>query len=123
LYGEVQIATGVLEELNARGRRWPGYDETSRASWIKQHVVHNQDLIAVLLRDLDRGEAETLALAIELGADLVLMDERDGRRFAQRLGYARSESLVFCSKRKSWIVELRSSMPRSPTPRCRFLLE
>jgi predicted nucleic acid-binding protein len=86
LYGEVQIATGVLEELNVRGRRWPGYDETSRASWIKQHVVHNQDLIAVLLRDLDRGEAETLALAIELDADLVLMDERDGRRFAQRLG-------------------------------------
>ena len=86
LYGEVQIAAGVLDELNARGRRWPGYDETSRAGWIKQHTVHNQDLIAVLLRDLDRGEAETLALAVELGAELVLMDERDGRRFAQRLG-------------------------------------
>jgi uncharacterized protein len=39
LYGEIQIATG----------------------WIKQHTVHNQDLIAVLLRDFDRGEAETLA--------------------------------------------------------------
>lgn len=39
-----------------------------------------------MLRDLDRGEAETLALAVELGAGLVLMDERDGRRFAQRLG-------------------------------------
>jgi len=62
------------------------YDETSRASWIKQHTVHNQDLIAVLLRDLDRGEAEILALAVEQGAELVLMDERDGRRFAQRLG-------------------------------------
>lgn len=32
LYGEVQVATGVLNELNARGRRWPGYDETSRSS-------------------------------------------------------------------------------------------
>jgi len=38
------------------------------------------------MRDLDRGEAETLALAVEQGAELVLMDERDGRRFAQRLG-------------------------------------
>ena len=48
--------------------------------------MRNQDLIAVLMRDLDRGEAETLALAVEQGAELVLMDERDGRRFAQRLG-------------------------------------
>ncbi len=37
--------------IERAGRRWPGYDETSRASWIKQHIVHNQDLIAVLLRD------------------------------------------------------------------------
>jgi uncharacterized protein len=85
LYGEVHIAAGVLEELNARGRRWTGCDETSRAAWIMKHSVHNQELIAVLLRDLDRGEAETLSLAVEMGAGLVLMDERDGRRFAQRL--------------------------------------
>jgi uncharacterized protein len=85
LYGEVQIAAGVLGELQARGRHWPGYDETMRASWVKQHTTHNHDIIAVLLRDLDQGEAETLALAVELGAELVLMDERDGRRFAQRL--------------------------------------
>jgi hypothetical protein len=35
---------------------------------------------------LDRGEAETIALALELGADLVLLDERDGRYTAQRFG-------------------------------------
>lgn len=38
------------------------------------------------MRDLDRGEAETIALALELGADLVLLDERDGRYAAQRFG-------------------------------------
>jgi uncharacterized protein len=85
LYGEVQIATGILSELQSQGRHWPGYDETICARWIKQHTIHNHELVAVLVRDLDPGEAETLALAVELDAELVLMDERDGRRFAQRL--------------------------------------
>jgi predicted nucleic acid-binding protein len=54
--------------------------------WIEQVVVRDQNLITVLLRDLDRGESETLALALEVDAELVLMDEHDGRRVAQRLG-------------------------------------
>ena len=48
--------------------------------------MHNQDLIVALQRDLDRGEAETIALALELGADLVLLDEKEGRHAAQRFG-------------------------------------
>ncbi len=48
--------------------------------------MQNQALVTALQRDLDRGEAEGIALALELGADLVLLDEREGRRAAQRLG-------------------------------------
>ncbi len=50
-------------------------------------LVQTEPLIRTLQRDLDRGEAETLVLALELNADLVLMDEREGRRAAQRLGF------------------------------------
>jgi uncharacterized protein len=39
-----------------------------------------------LLSDLDRGEAEVIALARERAADLVILDERLARRHAQRLG-------------------------------------
>lgn len=86
LYEQVHIAHGVWQELNAGGTRWPGCDEVSQASWIEQHTVQNQDLVTALRRDLDRGEAETIALALQLGADLVLLDEREGRHAAQRLG-------------------------------------
>jgi uncharacterized protein len=86
LYSELQIAVGVWNKLGAHGRHWPGYDEVTNADWIKQVTVRDQNLITVLLRDLDRGESETLALALEIGAELVLLDERDGRRVAQRLG-------------------------------------
>ncbi len=43
-------------------------------------------MVTALRRDLDYGEAETIAVALDLGADLVLIDEREGRRHAQRLG-------------------------------------
>lgn len=37
---------------------------------------------------LDPGEAEALALAVEVHADAVLMDESEGRRIAAQLGVA-----------------------------------
>jgi predicted nucleic acid-binding protein len=86
LYGEIHIAHGVWHELNHGGRRHPGSHEVENASWIDRHEVRDQALVMVLRRDLDKGEAETLALAIELKADLVLLDEQEGRRAATRLG-------------------------------------
>lgn len=86
LYAEVHIAEGVWAELNAGGQRWPGTDEVDAADWIEQHAAQNQALVTALRRDLDRGEAESIALALELEADLVLLDEQEGRRHAKRMG-------------------------------------
>lgn len=86
LYDRVHIAQGVWEQLNAEGKRWPGRDQVAQADWIQRHTVQNQDLVTALRRDLDRGEAETIALALEIGADLVLLDEKEGRHTAQRFG-------------------------------------
>jgi len=86
LYGELHIASGVWDELNAWGRRWPGCDEVANADWIQRHRVQNQTLVAALRRDLDRGEAESIALALEVGADIVLLDEKEGRHAAQCFG-------------------------------------
>ncbi len=86
LYAEVRIADGVWDELNANGKRWPGSDNVAAVSWVRRHAVQNRWLVIALQRDLDRGEAESIALALELGADLVVMDEKEGRHAAQRLG-------------------------------------
>jgi predicted nucleic acid-binding protein len=85
LYGAIQIAEEVWEELNAFGQPWPGSREVANSPWISQKQVKNKELIQALRRDLDRGEAATIALAVELKADLVLLDEQDGRHAAQRM--------------------------------------
>jgi hypothetical protein len=85
LYDEIHIAQAVWEELNAQGQRWPGCKEVAAADWIERHTVRNRALITALQRDLDPGEAESIALALELEAGLILLDEREGRHAAQRM--------------------------------------
>ena len=84
LYGDVLIPTAVEAELVAGGTR-AGAAAVQAAAFLS--TVSLQDSRhADLLNDLDRGEAETIALALERKADLVIIDERLGRRHAQRLG-------------------------------------
>lgn len=109
LFEKIHIAPGVWEELNHGGRRHPGSSEVENASWVQRHEVGDENLVVVLRRDLDRGEAETLALAIELKAEIVLLDEQEGRRAATRLGLRPLGVLgiLLEAKRSSEIEEIR----------------
>ena len=108
LFGEIHIAEGVWNELNAGGHPHPGSREVASVSWIHRQAIPDQPLIRALRRDLDSGEAETLALAIELGANLVLIDEREGRHAAVRLGLQPLGGLgvLLRSKAKGHLVEI-----------------
>ena len=86
MFGELHIAGGVWEELNSGGRPHPGSPEVAEADWVRRHVVQGTELVTALRRDLDQGESETIALALEIGGDLVLMDEREGTHHAARHG-------------------------------------
>jgi len=85
-FSQIQIADAVWDELNAENTQWPGAREVSDAPWITRRASGNHALVNALRRHLDRGEAETIALALDRSADLVLLDEKDGRHSAQQLG-------------------------------------
>ena len=85
LYGEVVIPPAVHEEISAGGAGRVGVIELRDASYIKMGALSDPDR-AALISDLDRGEAEVIALAQELDADLVIIDERLARWHARRLG-------------------------------------
>jgi predicted nucleic acid-binding protein len=82
LYGRVLIPPAVAEELNHEStpkvvRDWLA----SRPSWLEiRRPVHS---LAPEV-DLDRGEREAIALAEEVSADLLLVDDWDARQEAER---------------------------------------
>ena len=68
-------------------------------------------------RDLDEGEAEAIALILEKRGDLLLIDERKGRRVAQREGVAVIGLLgvLLEAKRRGIIPSLRETVGRLQT--------
>ena len=87
LFGELHIAQAVYDEAVVAGREVGGAKrEVSTANWIKTVRVKDRLAVEVLLDELDLGEAETIVLARELGADWVLMDEKKGRRKLTQMG-------------------------------------
>jgi len=111
LFGEVYIAEGVWEELNVGGRH-PGSREVEASGSVHRQAVTSQSLVNALSRDLDRGESETLALALELEASVVLVDEKEGRHAAERLGLRPLGVLgiLLLAKKKGLLSEVRSSL-------------
>jgi predicted nucleic acid-binding protein len=86
LYNEVIIPAAVYQEIVVQGAGKPGAVEVRTQSWFKQRVVLDTAFVSQLRRDLDDGEAEAIVLAQEIGADLLLIDDRAARRHAARLG-------------------------------------
>lgn len=86
LYGTIVIPQAVYDEMAGVGRVVAGSVEVQTKSWIQTQQVTNKALVTALQLELDGGEAEAIALAIELKADLLLLDERRGRTVASRFG-------------------------------------
>jgi len=99
LYDQIFIPPAVQNEVLAGGPSGIGIVHLQQASWVQVHALQDPRR-ADLLSDLDRGEAEVIALAQEINADLVIMDERLGRRHAGRLGLTLTGTLGVLLKAK-----------------------
>jgi predicted nucleic acid-binding protein len=85
LYGHLLIPPEVFAELQKP--RTPDAVKAFTAAlpaWVE--VRHLSTPIDVALLDLDRGEQEAITLAIELEADILMIDEAKGRDAAELLG-------------------------------------
>ncbi|HID56392.1 TPA: DUF3368 domain-containing protein [Candidatus Poribacteria bacterium] len=88
-YERIIVPQAVWEEVVVEGRGRPGAMEieTARdAGWIEVVTPQDSDLVGLLQRDLDRGEAEVIALAVERKVSIVLLDESEARRIAEIYG-------------------------------------
>ena len=71
-----------LEHPNARN----ALHQARQQGWLVEQVLTDSSFANVLSTNLDRGEAEAIALAIEIKSDWILMDEREGRLVARQAG-------------------------------------
>jgi len=86
LYGRVVIPQAVYDEIVETGAQQPGAVQVRTSDWIETRQVSDRRLAAELEAEVDKGEAQAIVLAKELQADLLLIDERKGRRVAGRFG-------------------------------------
>jgi predicted nucleic acid-binding protein len=75
----------VQQELAAGSRSLPVLDQALNQDWIQVAAPKNLPLISALMALLDPGEAAAIALANELQAGRVLLDERRARKVALRM--------------------------------------
>jgi uncharacterized protein len=86
IYGEIIIPQAVYDELTNVPHSAPGGAEVQTVDWISVRPVLNQTKVSVFRQDVDFGEAEAIALALELAADRLLIDDAAGRAIALREG-------------------------------------
>jgi predicted nucleic acid-binding protein len=82
LFDEVAVPRAVWDETVERRPSAPGIDALHQASWLR--VVDNPSLQLDL--GLDPGETAAILVAESLRADLLLIDERVGRKVARARG-------------------------------------
>jgi predicted nucleic acid-binding protein len=82
----VYVPRAVLSEVRAKPDTATRSIEYACQTWLSVRQVADRSAVEIIQADLDLGEAETIALARELDADRVVLDDLDARRFARRLG-------------------------------------
>lgn len=83
IFGNIIVPAAVFDEITVQGADMPGADEIRMADWIEVRQCQDQALFHALKRIVDAGEAEAIVVALEVKADLLLLDERLGRRLAR----------------------------------------
>ena len=87
IFSKISIPEEVFKELVERGKGKPGSNLIRESSWVEKKTVKDKTQVNFLMGNLDKGEAEVLALAQELEADLILMDEGKARKSAVIAGF------------------------------------
>ncbi|MDL2123094.1 MAG: DUF3368 domain-containing protein [Deltaproteobacteria bacterium] len=106
LFHHILIPKAVDMELRSLDK--PG-SRFSDLKWVEVVSVQNEEVIVFLRKDIDKGEAETIALAKQMNADVVIIDENAGYQIARHFGLpvVRTLSILKVAKDKKIINKIR----------------
>jgi len=85
-FNTIMVPESVLKECVAEGKDRKEVEAIKKAEWIRVAEVQDKKLVKLLQSSLDDGESEAIALSLESGADLILLDDSDAREKARIYG-------------------------------------
>ncbi|MBI3972849.1 MAG: DUF3368 domain-containing protein [Chloroflexi bacterium] len=108
----VLIPPAVWDEAVVTGAGRPGATEVSTAPGSAKVELRDRGLVAVLAAEVDGGESEAIALARQESAEAVLLDEREARRVAPRMGLSvlGTVGLLIWAKRAGLVTSLAAQL-------------
>ena len=106
LFHRIIIAEAVDRELRVAAKPGSAFADLD---WVEIVPVQNREFVRSLQKNLDLGEAETIALALQAKADAALIDEFAGYQIAKSfdLPVLRTLSILKTAKHRQIITEVR----------------
>jgi predicted nucleic acid-binding protein len=116
-HGKVMIPPAVWREVVTEGKGRPGSHEVRvarQSGWIEVVPPQDRALVELLKQELDEGEAETIALAVEQQAEVVFLDEADARGAAEIYGLRKTGviGILMRAKLQGKISSLKEELDR-----------
>lgn len=116
LFTRIYVSQEVHDEVVVSGAGLPGAEEVRASAWIEVQTLKNRaELTALQERyGLGTGELSAIALAKELRADVVLLDDLAARSVARQEGFEVRGTLgvLETSFLEGHIVDLRTAFAR-----------
>jgi predicted nucleic acid-binding protein len=122
LYGEIIIPAAVNDEILQLENKGHILSEFKNADWIKIYSTHNLSNVSKYKNILDRGELEAISIAIELEADLLIIDEKLGRIVAKTIGFDITGlvGILITAKNKNLILSVKKALDELILLGCRI---
>ena len=90
----------MYDDVVVKGAKKPGAKDVAEAKWIHAQAVRDEKQVEYLSSILHRGEAEAIALAEEVEADLIILDDDHARRIANSRGLNLTGTLTILLRAK-----------------------
>ena len=110
----ILVPSAVWNEVVTTGKGQPGAEEVASVDWIAVEKVEDRAIVSLLKGDIDEGEAEAIILCKEKNVEVVLLDEKEARRAAHRLGLKvlGTVGLLIWAKRMGIIYSLKEQLDK-----------
>ena len=120
IFTEGYVPQAVFDEASAWGK--PYSRQLKQFTQDKSKPVQNKLAVQLLSKDIDLGEAEVIALALETGIEDVLLDDFKGRQLARLHGLSPIGTIgvLLQAKKAGHINELKPNLDKLIANRTRI---